>query len=112
MSEDTYKRIVTETQESILEEIPEYDGTYILTADGWEDYAAKWAYGYIVATTAVVIDTVFEIGDLVGVWVAPDGHKWVDHVTHIADYDTAVKTGNDYNQIAIWDLRVSDVVIL
>lgn len=115
MSEDTYKTnesFLAEIHQSILGAIPKQDGTYILTANGWEDYAAKWAYGYIVATTAIEIDTVFEIGDLVGVWIAPDGYKWIDHVKHVTGYDDAVKLGNDYNQIAIWDLRVSDVVIL
>lgn len=115
MSEDTYKTnesFLAEIHQSILESIPEKDGTYILTPNGWEDYAAKWAYGYIVASTEVLDDDEIIIGDLVGVWIAPDGHKWIDHVRHVAGYDDAVKLGNKYNQIAIWDLRVSDVVIL
>lgn len=102
---------------------PVPDGIYQLGADGeLVDYAAKWAYGYIVGTTSVslgfpnrgrsVTRVARDLGwKLFGVWTDPfDNQVWIDPVRHIDSLEDALRAAVESNQIAIYDLRQQKVI--
>jgi hypothetical protein len=112
------------------------DGTYLIKPNGdIVNYGERWAYGFFVAegrkgfsTTsdspvkfedylneAEILETIAlrSPQSLVGVWTAPDsGNVYIDPVTHISDYASAVKLGRDNGELAIWDAFKSEEIYL
>lgn len=104
---------------------PVPDGTYQLGTDGeLVDYAAKWAYGYIVGTTSYRLDisnTENNISkmaqnldwQLFGVWTeiySDDPLVWIEPVRHIDSFKDAIRAAVESGQIAIFDLRQQKVI--
>jgi len=82
------------------------DGTYQLSrvTGKVEDYAAKWAYGYIVGIGTLDRDP--QYGELFGVWYDEDnGVQYVDRVTHLADANAAADLARKNGELAVYDLR-------
>jgi len=96
-----------------------------------ENYGEKWNYGFFVAngnrgiklghgvenepavSVIALFNEVYGIGPLVGVWTDPDtGICYVDPVTHVSDYETAVNLGREYGELAIWDAFKGEEVYL
>lgn len=94
------------------------DGTYQIKDGKLVDYAAKWAYGYIVATLnhqvsvagineSEAIAYATERGwKLVGVWNYLDG-TYFEPVSHVDSLQDALRIAIEYNQDSIYDLRES-----
>ena len=98
------------------------DGTYTVVNGELVDYAAKWAFGYIVAkgsdaygayqtpsrvTVENVIAGAKAFGwSLFGVWVDPaTGIQYIDPVEHIAALPDALTVARQRGEIAIYSLR-------
>lgn len=109
------------------------DGTYLIKPNGdIVNYGERWAYGFFVAEgkRGVVIrpdDTLRGLSDegilrvvsnnsgdaLVGVWTdSITGVTYIDPVTHVSDYDSAVELGRDNGELAIWDAFKSEEIYL
>lgn len=92
------------TRADQIAELP--DGTYLFDArtKKIENYADRWAGGYIVGLKELDRDP--HDWELFGVWVDPDtGVRHVDLVRHVFGYLDAVVLARGHNQKAIWDLR-------
>lgn len=87
------------------------DGTYHLSrvTGQVEDYAAKWAYGYIVGIKPLDRDPQF--GELFGVWRNGDT-TYVDLVEHISDRGTAEAVARARRELSLYDLRERKVILL
>lgn len=95
------------TMDEIIE-LP--DGTYIQDSYGdIEEYASKWAYGYIVGTAPIMSDQLDGL-KLFGVWTDDDGVRYYDHVVHVDAYQDAISLAMDYGQEAIYGLREEEVI--
>lgn len=71
-----------------------------------EDYASKWAYGYIVGTRPLGVDDLENEGKfLFGVWTDENGARFYDVVVHVDGLGDARELGTLFNQRAIWSLR-------
>lgn len=88
-------------------DLPVADGTYLLTGDGrLIDYAARWAYGYIVGIAPVSSWRTLTPHTLYGVWRDPaTGIHHVDVVRHIDALSDALAVARATHQLAIYDLR-------
>lgn len=98
--------------------LPKEDGTYLVErslngggALSIVDYAARWAYGYIVGVKKLEFSDI-RGGLLFGVWTNPEGEVEYDVVKHVAALSDAVRLGQDHNQRSIWDLREKKEVAL
>lgn len=92
------------------------DGTYTVDNAGIHDYAAKWAYGYMVGTGAILqtneplteraLSELHEgYGGVIGIWADTDGTIYVDKVRHVDALSDAIDLAKRGNELAIWDLR-------
>lgn len=90
--------------------LPSKDGTYSLKEDGtFEDYAAKWSYGYIVGVKPLQGEP--RVGELFGVWTDPeDGTLYVDVVEHVDALTDAIRVAVSRGEKAIYDLRDCKVI--
>jgi hypothetical protein len=87
------------------------DGTYVMREDGSiEDYAEKWADGFIVGRRPMrPVDFVPHV--LFGVWTE-NGHRFIDKVAHVSSAREARRRGAQWEQRAIYNLRTREVVYL
>lgn len=94
------------------------DGTYSVWHGVATDYAAKWAYGYMVGVgnlLALEVERITQadltvaeaFGDhLMGVWTDPEtGVSYLDRVKHVAALSDALALARENGELAIWDLR-------
>lgn len=105
------------------------DGTYLIKPNGdIVNYGERWAYGFFVAegrrgirlaagipseTAMQAIALLNDYKTLVGVWTDTiTGVTYVDPVTHVSDYDSAVELGRDNGELAIWDAFKSEEIYL
>lgn len=106
------------------------DGTYLIKPNGdIVNYGERWAYGFFVANgkrgfrVPTVHATPLDMGEmigelsvispLVGVWTdSITGVTYIDPVTHVSDYDSAVELGRDNGELAIWDAFKSEEIYL
>lgn len=99
------------------------DGTYSVWHGVATDYAARWAYGYMVGVgNLLTLDdqritqgdlTVAEaFGDhLLGVWTDPEtGISYLDRVKHVGALSDALALAHENGELAIWDLREGKTV--
>ncbi len=87
-------------------ELPEEDGTYRLTATGWKRTEDIYRYGYWVGMTQGDFDpSEAGLGEFVGRWTDPEtGTVYIDQSMWVSDFTLALKTGAEYEQLAIWDI--------
>jgi len=91
-----------EPYKSPLEDLD--DGTYIMGVDGLEDYEAP-KDGYWIGTVPVQALSDVPLGAFLGVWTNPStGMRYYDITAYRIDLTEALKLGEQYNQISIWDI--------
>ena len=80
------------------------DGTYFQGIDGLEDYESP-KDGYWIGTVPVQSLSDVPLGAFLGVWTDPDdGKRYYDITAYRIDLTEALKLGEQYNQISIWDI--------
>lgn len=107
--------------QDILDAVP--DGTYSVWHGVATDYAAKWAYGYMVGVgnlltleveriTQADLNVAEAFGDhLVGVWTDPEtGVSYLDRVKHVGALPDALALARENGELVIWDLREGKTV--
>jgi hypothetical protein len=80
------------------------DGTYIQTIAGLEDYKGP-VDGYWIGTVPVQDLASVPLGAFLGVWTDPaDGKRYYDITAYRIDLTEALKLGEQFSQISIWDI--------
>jgi hypothetical protein len=80
------------------------DGTYIMGVDGIEDIESPMG-GYWIGTLAVQALSDVPLGAYLGVWTNPSTNvRYYDITEYQADLTKALKLGEQFSQISIWDI--------
>lgn len=86
-------------------------GTYVIHPDSIVNYAAKWAYGYVVGIRELELTDLKDY-TLFGVWDDPMGVRHWDLVRHVDALPDAIKLARDMDQYSIYDLRNEKEVVV
>lgn len=86
------------------------DGTYLKLSES-ETVRIETNAGYWVATKEVEFDSLNSLS-VFGVWVDETGKRWLDLVSYVETLEDAVRLGNQYNQLAIYDNKNQEVINL